>query len=727
MSKFPENFDQAAVDVQRKRLLRQLKVVTKRAYAQILEKRPDYNQEFVKVECIQQQHTLTIQTVQNVRQGLLQARQITASSLGILAAYRRRQRAQTLLDNLNVITTLQKTDDRLHQCLDEGDFCGAIRLLFDAQEAAKEHSHFKAIQQLSIKLQDTLELAEEQLDVALAKVCCDYRQGTYQRLQDAYKLLDKTLTSMDQLQMHSASAVHNTAWNVVYNHVVLCNADPTEMAKKLYGDLCGQLPGSSLLPCLIDLCRSLAGIMKSYQQIYQWHLAQESEAQNEFVLKKLSNGFQRIWQDVQTKVKVLLTANPVQGINIEDFLKIIDATHLLIEIGRKFCGSDSQSLHDSLKVQCLAYFNSYHHERLEELKMHLDNEGWALCPVKSTFKVQQLVEFRYVNAKQSKSPRKSNLDYFHVFHDFLEESILEEDFLLDELSDDEDEDDILHGDSIEDETDGGTSKKNFENMPILTNTSLMLLRLFGKYLHLMQMLNPISGEVFEGLTALFDFYFLTAFRLFTKDLNNANVITPQLQTVIARTKEMFGVDSPDHHHQNNLNRSLPNGVIESQLEIMDAEKLYGLEQKIVATESVIYVAQQFNELRHHLPDIEVVRDYFENTLGCIENLRDPIFMTSCDKAINSDVILPLMSKVAWDIREVRSQHSQYVDILLRVSNFVRVENSTKRHVMILTFQEMQIFSIRVQSLSEKVFISPEVLKSLWGMCAFAAGLVFVEG
>ena len=40
---------------------------------------------------------------------------------------------------------------------------------------------------------------------------------------------------------------------------------------------------------------------------------------------------------------------------------------------------------------------------------------------------------------------------------------------------------------------------------------------------------------------------------------------------------------------------------------------------------------------------------------------------------------------------------------------------------------MQIFSIRVQTLSEKVFISPEVLKSLWAMCAFAAGSVFVEG
>ena len=36
-------------------------------------------------------------------------------------------------------------------------------------------------------------------------------------------------------------------------------------------------------------------------------------------------------------------------------------------------------------------------ERLEELKMHLDNEGWALCPVKSSFKATHLREFRSIS------------------------------------------------------------------------------------------------------------------------------------------------------------------------------------------------------------------------------------------------------------------------------------------------------------------------------------------
>ena len=37
---------------------------------------------------------------------------------------------------------------------------------------------------------------------------------------------------------------NNSAWNVVYGHVVLCQDDPEnvgEVTKKLYGDLCSQL------------------------------------------------------------------------------------------------------------------------------------------------------------------------------------------------------------------------------------------------------------------------------------------------------------------------------------------------------------------------------------------------------------------------------------------------------------------------------------------------------
>ena len=274
---------------------------------------------------------------------------------------------------------------------------------------------------------------------------------------------------------------------------------------------------------------------------------------DDYVMKKLANGFPRIWQDVQTKVKVLVNNSSVNGLSIDTFIRIIDTIHLLIEIGRKFCGSESDSLQASLKEQCLAYFRSYHQERLEELKMHLDNEGWAMCPVKPTFKVSQLKEFQHLSLQQANasnflgSPRKMSVrsimettnEFIAPFEKFLDESVLEEDFLMrgedqpDAFQDSEDEDslpDELTRDFIDEEDNSSnavtsapiapkkkhkklTTKKTAE-IPILSNTSLMMLRLFGKYLHLMQMLEPISTDVFKAMTQLLDYYLVNVHTFF---------------------------------------------------------------------------------------------------------------------------------------------------------------------------------------------------------------------
>ena len=68
----------------------------------------------------------------------------------------------------------QKTEVRLQELLAEDDYPGAIQLLLECQQAAITYSHFHCISELSRKLQDTLENAEEQLDVALSKVILKY-------------------------------------------------------------------------------------------------------------------------------------------------------------------------------------------------------------------------------------------------------------------------------------------------------------------------------------------------------------------------------------------------------------------------------------------------------------------------------------------------------------------------------------------------------------------------
>lgn len=65
----------------------------------------------------------------------------------------------------------------------------------------------------------------------------------------------------------------------------------------------------------------------------------------------------------------------------------------LIEIGEEFCGSKSEELYDLIRRHSISYFKTYHANRLEELRIFLENESWELCPVKQSFNILQLQVF----------------------------------------------------------------------------------------------------------------------------------------------------------------------------------------------------------------------------------------------------------------------------------------------------------------------------------------------
>ncbi len=165
--------------------------------------------------------------------------------------------------------------------------------------------------------------------------------------------------------------------------------------------------------------------MVSYKKIVEWHEAEsrssdpcqniDKHLERQYVQRKLTSGQHRMWQDVQTKVRVLVVTKEVgTKMNINDFMKMVknkksgnrlesirssffqmNTIHKLIEFGHDFCGSESDTLQDSLKQECSVYFTRFHRQKLQEIKMHLENEGWEVCPVKSTFKLTQLkVKFK---------------------------------------------------------------------------------------------------------------------------------------------------------------------------------------------------------------------------------------------------------------------------------------------------------------------------------------------
>lgn len=85
-----------------------------------------------------------------------------------------------------------------------------------------------------------------------------------------------------------------------------------------------------------------------------------------------------------------------------------------------------------------------------------------------------------------------------------------------------------------------------------------------------------------------------------------------------------------------------------------------------------------------------------------------MYLASAQKSINSDLILQLMSKVAWDIKDVKSQHSQYVEVMLK---------------------EIQVFSGRLDEIrrAAQTAMTSDVRRVLWELCTLCASQLFVEG
>lgn len=101
-------------------------------------------------------------------------------------------------------------------------------------------------------------------------------------------------------------------------------------------------------------------------------------------------------------------------LKFDEFIEILTVNNRLIEIGQEYCNRscDSQIMLKATKEQTLSFFKSYHINHLEELKMFLENEIWHLCPVKSSFSLFKLHEFRFLNSENKISTNSNILNTF---------------------------------------------------------------------------------------------------------------------------------------------------------------------------------------------------------------------------------------------------------------------------------------------------------------------------
>ncbi|XP_044149633.1 syndetin [Bufo gargarizans] len=789
LEKLPPVLTLHEIEEYREKLKRQQAAVSRKVADLILEKQPSYVKELERVTSLQTSLQLAAVICSNGRRHLNTAKEgFTEASLGVLANQRKRQLLIGLLKSLRTIKTLQRTDVRLSEMLEEEDYPGAIQLCLECQEAASTFKHYSCISELNSKLQDTLEQIEEQLDVALCKICKNFDVTHYTKVQQAYRLLGKTQTAMDQLHMHFTQAIHNTVFQVVLGYVELCagNSD-TKFQKLPYKDLCMHITSDSYIPCLTDLCKALWEVMLSYFRTMEWHekfdqeepqatsdsnsvpATEENNFDRNYIKKKLEHGLTRIWQDVQLKVKTYLLGTDMSNFKYDDFIVVLDIVSRLMQVGEEFCGSKSEVLQESIRKQSVNYFKNYHRTRLEELRMFLENETWELCPVKSSFSILQLHEFKCLGqsrspsmspSKQATSADSAAVSLFEQYtsggnpfeiqselkDDETEDVLASNGYESDELEksayqeydSDSDVPEELKRDYVDEQTGDAPSKSvsretlrsrkrsdyslNKVNAPILTNTTLNVIRLVGKYLQMMTILKPIAFDVIHCMSQLFDYYLYAVYTFFGRndayESTGLGLSSSRLRTTLNRIQESLidvevagenvGSLAPGEERK----EKVPSPHFSQLVALTESNTLYGLAQRVVATESLVFLAEQFEFLQTHLDSVmpaakkPFLQQFYSQTVSTASELRKPIYWIVAAKAIDYEQLLQLMANVKWDVKEIMSQHNVYVDALLK---------------------EFERFNKKLSDLSKHVRIPLPVSNILWEHCIRLANRTLVEG
>lgn len=774
LKKLPEVLNKEELDEYRNVLRRQAQAVSKKLYMKVLDNQKAYMQELQRVIDIQATLELAKTICDSGRSHLEHSRKETSlGGLTVLAKNRKKQHLFNVLQSLRTIKTLQQTDVRLREMLQEEDYPGAINLCLECEKAARAFKHYKCISELSANLQDILIQIESELDSALAKTCNNFDALHYEKLQTAYRYLGKIQVAMDQLHLHFMNSINSEAFLVLLKHVEEnCPEDLNEGGIQTipFQELCQKVGVEDFTACLVDLCKTLWKVMSNYHEVMQWHQqhddfmqTQEDESDGEasynrkYVTQKLNHGLHRIWKEVQERVKCYLLGTDLSYFKYDDFIHVLDLVNRLIAIGEEFCGSKSEELHDSIRTQTVNYFKNYHRSRLEELRMFLENEVWELCPVKANFSLVNLQEFKFLRKiYPSKGHRrtdsgniKAEMSFFSRYGSgatpFDDQKAEEEseDLLStmgvdgdvnDNHEDDEDEyedddEDVpeeLKLDYVDEKTGEPSPRPNSHaklgkklsrnHGPIVTNTTLNVLRLFGKYMQMMNVLKPIAFDVVICVSQLFDYYLFAVQRFFcpnVMDESKTPDLSTKLFTSLKRIKENLIIDdysSSDATAGDDMR--VPSPCLSPLTQLDKVEGLFGLSERIIATESLVFLAKQFESLQPHLESLipmakrAFLSQFYSQTVSTAHELRRPIYQAVAGRVVDFNMIINFMSNVKWDIKEIMSEHNTYVDMLLR---------------------ELQLFSMRISQIGRSIPIPNEVLTILWDHCTRRVNRSFVEG
>lgn len=169
---------------------------------------------------------------------------------------------------------------------------------------------------------------------------------------------------------------------------------------------------------------------------------------------------------------------------------------------------------------------------------------------------------------------------------------------------------------------------------------------------------------------------LKLFVLLVQQINSDSLYSPKLKLSLTRIRENLIVLENDTNEEKNGGANydkIRQPQLSSIVNLSQPEKLYGLTERIVAVESLIFLGQQYESLKPYLehlignsPQRGFLHQFYMQTIASAADLRKPVYMAVASQAFDIANILNLMNRVNWEVTDVMSQHSNYIDALIQV-------------------------------------------------------------
>ena len=381
------------------------------------------------------------------------------------------------------------------------------------------------------------------LDESLRRTCQSFKAASYEALLKAYRLMGRSFEVLNKLDEYFTADLENRSRQVVLlflNTGSATTRDEQSMLKFKMSQAVVDVSPDHYIDCLLNLLGVCTEIMWNFHSIKRWHdeVVQKGGREDQdkmFVDTRmgLERARKKIWDSMQRNVGLLIGQAQLQKYQVEDAMRIVEAVNLFVNIGREFSGKASAALQDELKKRSTSYFEEIKRSMTEDLHAMLENEQWQKVPV--AIRVQDMKEFRNLHDDSSvsrllSSKAASQRSFFtsvapntpatNPFYASAKSRLFGSDSspshtpppalkesagAAEEDEEDEDAAQELAREYIEDDDSVDTR---------VTSSAINIARKIGRYLRMMQVLEPIAADIFKGITDVYGCYLWTVWECF---------------------------------------------------------------------------------------------------------------------------------------------------------------------------------------------------------------------